>query len=260
MVENIQIGLDLATALSIIGAASVFLMQFLKERRDKHKSEMWQYFKDVTNGISERKLKITEAVSDLKFRQEESLQQLLSQREAQLKPQDVPVAINTVKRLSNVLVSYIKYETKADLDNLLAYYDIKQSERAEIFGNYTNVVDGIEKFIDQLKTFEKTFLGSIDSLPSHDKEALAALAHNTSGVNLSKKEVESKSDEQLREFLRQELLRRLVGNIFNLTTYEDAEGEYRQEALKMILGQEPKYLNIELNRFSANLLSNIRKI
>ena len=63
MLANIQIGLDLASAISIISAALLFLWQFSREKKRNRSSEIWTNFKEIADEIAEIKIDITDLLA-----------------------------------------------------------------------------------------------------------------------------------------------------------------------------------------------------
>ena len=153
--QNIEVGLDLATAFSIIGAAWVFINKYTKERKDKRNNEIWENFKKITDGISERKLEITEEVIKLKY----------GGKGTSATSEEVYDTVDRITFLSQTFGFYIMYETRVDIENLLEYYNVNQSKKEEILkiidvsvlkiDNYgkqlAQIVRGFEKFQNEAK-------------------------------------------------------------------------------------------------------------
>ena len=136
MLQNIQIGLDLATALSIIGAATIFIGQFTKDRRSRRSNEMWTYFKQVTDDISKYKSKYASALMNLHYI---TLNET-TQTEITKTTDDIFVT-------TDEFAFHIKYFTQAKLENLLIYYQIDERLRKEI-------LELIEKLLEDIAIYQ----------------------------------------------------------------------------------------------------------
>ena len=62
MPEYLGITLDVATALSIIGAAATFLFQVRHQKRADLEKEKWHFLGQLAEGIRDHKLKIVYAI------------------------------------------------------------------------------------------------------------------------------------------------------------------------------------------------------
>ena len=121
--QNIEVGLDLATALSIIGAAWVFINKYTKERKDRRNNEIWEYFKKIADDISDIKLEITDEISKRLYFLE--MGELITEDE-------IRNASIKLRQLSKKLIFHIRFDTMVDIQNLLKYYHVKESTEAEI--------------------------------------------------------------------------------------------------------------------------------
>ena len=146
--QNIEVGLDLATALSIIGAAWVFINKYTKERKDRRNNEIWEYFKKIADDISDIKLEITDEISKRLYFLE--MGELITEDE-------IRNASIKLRQLSKKLIFHIRFNTMVDIQNLLKYYHVKESTEAEILKIATDTNAEIKKCIDELEKKEKLF-------------------------------------------------------------------------------------------------------
>ena len=146
--QNIEVGLDLATALSIIGAAWVFINKYTKERKDRRNNEIWEYFKKIADDISDIKLEITDEISKRLYFLE--MGELITEDE-------IRNASIKLRQLSKKLIFHIRFDTMVDIQNLLKYYHVKESTEAEILKIATDTNAEIKKCIDELEKKEKLF-------------------------------------------------------------------------------------------------------
>ena len=121
MLENVQIGLDLASALSIIGAAIIFMGQLTKDRSSRRSNEMWIYFKQVTDDISKYKMKYVSSLLQFQHTAVEEITQA-----------EVNRIIDDIAVSTDEFAFHIKYYTKTNLENLLLYYQGKEPLKKEI--------------------------------------------------------------------------------------------------------------------------------
>ena len=141
MLENIQIGLDLATALSIFLAALIFIGQFTKDRKSRRSNEMWVYFKQVTDDISNYKSKYASALMKLHHITLKEITQ------AEINKTTDEIFVTT-----DEFAFHIKYYTRTNVENLLIYYQIKERLRKEI-------LELIEKLLEDIAIYQGDLQG-----------------------------------------------------------------------------------------------------
>ncbi len=139
--ENVQIGLDIASAFSIIVAAVVFFLQFAKERKRNRSNEIWEYFKEIADDISDIKLEITDVLAKQLYYKEDG---------SPVTKDDFLKTVPKLKNLTNKLIFHIKYDTKQDIQNILKYYSVKELKLKTIEDIIDKTLDNISKYFECL--------------------------------------------------------------------------------------------------------------
>ena len=146
MLENVQIGLDLASAISIIGAASLFLWQFYRERNRNRKSEIWTNFKEIADDIAEQKIEISDLIAKQLYYKEDG---------SKVTTDDLAKILQQLKQLTTKLQFHIRYDAKQDVRNILAYHSPGNYGDHPIINLLDKTIHNIYMYIDWLHKIEK---------------------------------------------------------------------------------------------------------
>ncbi len=146
MLENVQIGLDLASAISIIGAASLFLWQFYRERNRNRKSEIWTNFKEIADDIAEQKIEISDLIAKQLYFKEDG---------SKVTTDDLAKILQQLKQLTTKLQFHIRYDAKQDVRNILAYHSPGNYEDHPIIKLLDKTIHNINMYIGWLHRIEE---------------------------------------------------------------------------------------------------------
>jgi len=180
MIDKIQIGLDLATAISILGAIYVFLRQHLTDKKNSLNKEIWVYFKNISDDLNNQKVNIVRKV--MKLRRELDSNNF----EGKL----ISVSNEIIDSISEVEIN-AKFNIKKDIERILKYYDVNEKEESDIlhlvddFSNkisqhlvtYSKLHGGIENTLntDKALTPDEYTRGILGATISHDQGTLLTL-------------------------------------------------------------------------------------
>ncbi len=182
MIESVQIGLDLATAVSIIFAVLIFYRQSIESRESRREqfeegeksqlqSEMWGYFKGVADRISGFTIKLYNERREL-----DEFVEGIPEDEELINKDIHDISSNFSERarkaidLSKDIKAYLLYDASFEVENLLGYYEFEQTKKDEILKGIDDSVKEIEKYIKQMRDFQGNFK-IVDGVKKRDEES-----------------------------------------------------------------------------------------
>lgn len=276
MLENVQIGLDLASAISIIGAASLFLWQFYRERKRNRKSEIWANFREIADDIAEKKLGITDLIAKQLYYKEDGSSFTIDEA-VKILPQ--------LMRLTTNLQFHIRYDAKQDFKNILAYHSREELEDHPIVKLIDRTLKNIQKYIlwlhelkdKEFKDIEDHRDAIIDATVTETTltTVIKEMANRDATysyrqrVNNFKKTMEGPLREQLPTTIKHyELTDKELESCWILTEIilEDKSEEERKNAeelvfaFKSVVMKHKFSLQITLDSFNHTLLEGIKKL
>jgi hypothetical protein len=140
MNNELQIGLDLATSLSIIGAAIMFFIQLMNRKKNELKSELWHITKELLDDLNKSKIEI--------------VNKLIDGYDSMDKESAVEI-IDWVYKKSLKVEKYVSLHYKVQIDNFAEFYDLPQENKAKIAGNFEDLKNDLYKYQEMLYNFRK---------------------------------------------------------------------------------------------------------
>ena len=186
MIESIQIGVDLATAASVIIAVYIFYLQSIERRESRRgqfeegeksqlQSEMWGYFKKVADRIGGFTIKFDKERRELKeFVEEIPEDENWVNENIGSISSDLSERTRKVINLSEDIRAYLLYDAVPEAKSLLHYYEFEQTKKDEILKKINDSVEEIQEYIKCIERIKEA-LKEIKRMLEVDKGELDGL-------------------------------------------------------------------------------------